>query len=137
MNLVDEPAAAAIPPSPAAIGVPGVFPTPLEESSGPARVTGGWVSIRRHLLNIALGFLAAEIAVLTRLAVGLPPDVLPFLLVVIAVCLVTVAAGLLGGITTMIVGGLLTWYQLLDPSGSWNVTGAGTHNWKRRRQQTL
>jgi two-component sensor histidine kinase len=125
VNLVDEPAAATIPPSPAALAAPGVLPTPLEASSGPARAMGGWVSIRRHLLNIALGFLAAEIAVLARLVVGLPPDVLPFLLVVIAVCLVTVAAGLLGGFTTMIVGGLLTWYQLLDPSGSWNVEGAG------------
>jgi two-component sensor histidine kinase len=97
----------------------------MEASRGSAGAGRGWVSIRRHLLNIALGFLAAEIAVLARLAVGLPPDVLPFLLVVIAVCLVTVAAGLLGGFTTMIVGGLLTWYQLLDPSGSWNVKGAG------------
>ncbi len=65
------------------------------------------------------------LAVLVRSLLGLPLDVLPFFLVVIAVCLVTVFAGFLGGLTTMISGGLLTWYFLLDPSGSWAMEGPG------------
>lgn len=78
----------------------------------------------RHLLNFALGLLTAQAAVLLRFWLNIPTDVLPFFLVVIAVCLITVQAGLVGGITTMIAGGLLTWYYLLDPSGAWDMTGA-------------
>lgn len=116
VNLVDEPAARAISPAPA--------PEALSHALGIDSLRQSrWVSVRRHLLNITLGFLAAEIAVLLRYAAPLPPNALPFLLVVIAVCLTTVAAGLLGGLTTMIVGGTLTWYYLLNPSGSWAVSG--------------
>lgn len=78
--------------------------------------------VRRRLLDIGLGLLAAELAVLARLTIGLPSDVLPFFLVIIAVCLVTVTAGLLGGIITMVVGGALSWYYLLDPGHSWTIT---------------
>ena len=84
-----------------------------------------WSSARRHLLNIGLGVLAAEVAVLLRYSLDLPPHVLPFLTVVIAVCIVTVAAGLLGGLTTMVVGGVLTWYYLLNPSGTWALDRPG------------
>jgi two-component sensor histidine kinase len=91
-----------------------------KEAAAPRRV-----GARRHLINIGIGLLAAEIAVLVRYALNLPPEVLPFLLVVIAICFVTVFAGLLGGATTMIAGGLLTWYYLLDPSGTWRVDGPG------------
>lgn len=102
--------------------------SPLQAPSGDEWATdppSGWGKAKRHVLNVALGLLAAEIAVLARFALHLPPDVLPFLLVVIAVCLVTVQAGLIGGLTTMIAGGLLSWYYLLNPGGSWGVSEAG------------
>ena len=82
-----------------------------------------WRTIGRNLVNVGLGILAAEVAVVVRFATNWPADVLPFFLVVIAVCLVTVAAGFVGGLTTMIVGGMLTWYYLLSPGGSWAVDG--------------
>jgi two-component sensor histidine kinase len=120
VNLVEEPAAIAASPSPALEALPRT----LDDDETAVRA-GRWNSAKRYLLNIALGFLAAEIAVLLRYAAPLPPDVLPFLLVVIAVCLITVAAGLLGGLTTMIVGGLLTWYYFMKPNGTWDVSGEG------------
>lgn len=83
-----------------------------------------WATAMRHLLNFALGLLAAQAAVLLRFWVNIPTNVLPFFLVVIAVCLVTVQAGLVGGITTMFAGGILTWYYLLDPTGSWTLDNA-------------
>ena len=124
VNLADDPAAAAVSPSPASAPAPEALP-PSFDANEPAIREGRWSSTRRHLRNIALGFLAAGIAVLLRYALPLPPDVLPFVLVVIAVCLITVGAGLLGGLTTMIVGGLLTWYYFMKPGGSWEVSGAG------------
>jgi two-component sensor histidine kinase len=78
-------------------------------------------ALRRHFLNFGLGILAAQASVLVRFWLNIPTDVLPFFLVVIAVCLVTVQAGLVGGVTTMIAGGLLTWYYLLDPNGTWTL----------------
>lgn len=83
--------------------------------------------VRIYSVNILVGFCAAVLAVWARLSVGLPPDVLPFFLIVIAVCVVTVVAGFVGGLTTMIVGGLGTWYFLLDPSGSWDIRGESTY----------
>ena len=65
--------------------------------------------------NAGLGLLAAEVAVLARYWLDLPYEVLPFFLVIIAICLVTVFAGLVGGVTTMIVGGILTWYYRAPP----------------------
>jgi len=83
-----------------------------------------WLGVMRHLLNVALGLLAAQASVLLRFWLNIPIDVLPFFLVVIAVCLITVQAGLVGGFTTMVAGGLLTWYYLLDPSGTWTLDSA-------------
>ena len=126
VNLVEEPAAPAVSPLPAKIQRPDTVPPSDEPFESDLTLhPGRWSSARRHLINIALGFIAAEIAVLFRYALPLPPDVLPFVLVVIAVCLITVGAGLLGGLTTMIVGGLLTWYYFMKPSGSWELSGAG------------
>lgn len=82
-----------------------------------------WPAMRRHALNVAIGAAAAGVAILLRLASGLPPDVLPFFLIIIAVCLVTVAAGFVGGLTTMVVGGLLSWYFVLTPGRSWAIQG--------------
>ena len=67
------------------------------------------------------------IAVGMRYAVKLPPDVLPFFAVVIAVCLVTVAAGFIGGMTTMIVGGLLTWFLILGHQWSWSLNAGDVY----------
>ena len=78
-----------------------------------------WRTIKSIGLQIAVGILAGSGAVALRLALKLPLDVLPSFLVVIAVCLVTVAVGFLGGLITMIVGGILTWRYILNPAGSW------------------
>jgi len=104
---------------------PAVGASPAETPAAAAGLR--WAAARRHLLDIGLGLLAAEIAVLARYSLGLPPNVLPFLTVVIAICLVTVFAGFLGGLTTMVVGGFLTWHYLLDPSGSWRVDGPSAY----------
>ena len=82
-----------------------------------------WAAIRATALQIAVGILAGAGAVAARLALVLPSDVLPSFLVVIAVCLVTVAVGFLGGFITMVVGGILTWYYILNPGGSWALDG--------------
>lgn len=78
-----------------------------------------WLAVRQTAVEIALGVFAGTASVAIRLILNLPSDVLPSFLVVIAVCLVTVAAGFLGGFVTMIVGGVLTWYYILNPGGSW------------------
>lgn len=82
-----------------------------------------WPDIARTLFNIALGMVVGVVAVRARLALNLPPDVLPSFLVIIGVCLVTVASGFLGGLVTMVVGGILTWYYILNPGGSWEIEG--------------
>lgn len=94
----------------------------LEAQGSPGR-KGNWETAGRSLLNIAAGSVTGALAVLGRLLIPLPSDVLPSFLVVIAVCLVTVAAGFLGGLATMIVGGMLTWYFILNPGGSWAIDG--------------
>jgi two-component sensor histidine kinase len=76
------------------------------------------------LLNVLAGVAAAIVAVWIRLAIDLPTYVLPFFLVVIAVCVTTVVAGLVGGLTATLVGGFATWYYILDPKGSWDLRGA-------------
>ncbi len=83
--------------------------------AGPARVSR----------EIALGLFAAVAAVAVRYSLGLPPSVLPFFTVVIAVSLVTVAAGLVGGLTTMVVGGLLTCYFIMPAFAAVSLDGGG------------
>ena len=75
----------------------------------------------RPVLNILVGAAAAAIAVEARLLIDLPSDNLPFFLVIIAICLVTVFAGIIGGLTAMVVGALLTWRYLLKPVDSWTI----------------
>lgn len=77
--------------------------------------------------DFALGLLAAVAAVAVRYALGLPAGVLPFFTVVIAVSLVTVAAGLIGGVTTMVVGGILTCYFIMPTSAAVSLDGGGTY----------
>ena len=127
VNLVDQDAPGASIPSqrPDTLYVEpklpvGPIPEAEEENSpSPSR----WPGIKRGLTNIAFGAAVAGLAVLLRKLIDWPPEVLPFFLVVIAVCLVTVAAGFLGGLTAMIVGGMLTWYYLLNPHGAWTIDG--------------
>ena len=83
--------------------------------------SASWSAVRQTVVEIALGVFAGTASVAIRLILNLPSDVLPSFLVVIAVCLVTVAAGFLGGLVTMIVGGILTWYYILNPGGSWSL----------------
>ncbi|MFL6729782.1 MAG: sensor histidine kinase [Sphingomicrobium sp.] len=106
MNREDQPIAAAASASPV------IDPRPTRLAAA-----------RRHLISIGIGLLAAEAAVLGRYSLDLPPDVLPFFTVVIAVSIVTVFAGFVGGLTTMVAGGLLSSYYLLNPSGSWSIEG--------------
>lgn len=73
--------------------------------------------------DLLIGLVAAIASVVARYSFDLPPEVLPFFLVVIAVCLVTVNTGLVGGITTMVVGGLLGWYFILTP-GQFGLYGS-------------
>lgn len=87
-----------------------------------------WSSVRQTVVEIALGVFAGTASVALRLILNLPSDVLPSFLVVIAVCLVTVAAGFLGGFITMVVGGILTWYYILNPSGSWSLSEADRYS---------
>ena len=77
--------------------------------------------IRRAILNMLVGALAGAVAVEGRLLLNLPPEILPFFLVIIAICLVTVTSGVIGGVTAMIVGALGTWRYLLKPVDSWTI----------------
>ncbi|HSQ99837.1 MAG TPA: sensor histidine kinase [Sphingomicrobium sp.] len=79
------------------------------------------------LKDFALGLLAALAAVAVRYSLGLPAGVLPFFTVVIAVSLVTVAAGLIGGLTTMVVGGFLACYFIMPPSAAVSLDGGGSY----------
>jgi two-component sensor histidine kinase len=74
--------------------------------------------------DIVVGAVSAGAAVLLRYILGLPADTLPFFTVVIAICLVTVATGIVGGVSAMVVGGLLAWYFILTP-GQFGVEGTG------------
>ena len=125
VNLVDQPATVASLATPTN-GTGYVEPKPSAELSpeaDEAAARSPWPAARRALINIVVGAVAATVAVMLRLAIDLPSDILPFFLVVITICLVTVAAGFLGGLTAMIVGAALTWYYLLKPSGSFQLVG--------------
>lgn len=96
-----------------------VAPGSLERRSAPT------LDAAKIVKDFALGLLAAVAAVAVRYSLGLPASVLPFFTVVIAVSLVTVTAGLIGGVTTMIVGGLLTCYVIMPTSAAVSLDGGG------------
>jgi len=78
--------------------------------------------------DIAIGTAAAAVAVAIRYFLSVPNGVLPFFFVVIAVCLVTVVAGIVAGTTTVIVGGLLTSHFIVRGSAQSDLTGANGYN---------
>ena len=77
--------------------------------------------------EIAIGTIAAIVAVAIRYLLGFPPDVLPYFFVVIAVCLMTVGFGLVAGCATAIAGGLLSYY-FITPGGAINLSGTNGYN---------
>ena len=70
--------------------------------------------------EIAAGTLAALVAVGIRYILPLDPNQLPTLPVVVMLAVVTTFVGMWAGITTAVVGGLLSWYLLFNPH-SWSL----------------
>ena len=121
VNRVDPPAAAADASAPRKLHL--VEPR-LEDAHDVSKLEtrdAGWRRARRAVIKMLVGGIAAALAVGARLLIDLPSEILPFFLVIIAICLVTVAAGVAGGLTAMIVGALLTWRYLLKPVDSWTI----------------
>ncbi|MFL6734276.1 MAG: sensor histidine kinase [Sphingomicrobium sp.] len=73
-------------------------------------------------IQIAIGVVAALVAVAIRYALPLEPQQLPTITVVIAIAVVTTFTGFLGGVVTAILGGLLSWYVFFRPN-SWDFVG--------------
>ena len=69
-----------------------------------------------------IGAGAAAIAVAIRLALPLGPDQLPTITVVVTLAIVTTFVGIWAGVTTAVVGGLLSWFFLFNP-WSWDLVG--------------
>lgn len=70
---------------------------------------------RSPLQEVTIGVLAALLAVAVRYSLPLSPVQLPMLTVVIALALVTTFIGVRAGISTAVVGGLLSWYLFFTP----------------------
>lgn len=70
-------------------------------------------------LQLLTGSFAALIAVVVRLELPLLPQQLPTLTLVIAVAVITTFVGLWAGLSTAVVGAILTWTLLWKPS-SWD-----------------
>lgn len=66
-------------------------------------------------VQVLVGGFAALIAVGIRYSLSLQPTQIPTLTVVVALAVVTTFVGIIGGITTAVVGGLLSWYLLFPP----------------------
>jgi two-component sensor histidine kinase len=75
---------------------------------------------RPRSFKIAIGAVAALAAVAIRYALPLSPTQLPVLTVVVVLAIVTTFIGTLAGITTAVVGGLLSWYFFFNPR-SWDL----------------
>jgi two-component sensor histidine kinase len=69
---------------------------------------------------VVLGGAAGLAAVALRLALPLSPQQLPTITVVVTLALVTTFVGLWAGVSTALIGGLLCWYLLFNPT-SWSL----------------
>ena len=96
--------------------------TPMPPSDATARATIRDRLARRlrapsrsPLSDVAIGLLAALVAVAIRYSLPLSPMQIPVLTVVVALALVTTFVGVRAGIVTAVVGGLLSWYLFFTP----------------------
>lgn len=67
-----------------------------------------------------MGITAATIAVATRAVLPLAPQQLPTITLVITLAVVTTFVGARAGVTTALIGGLLSWYLFFNPH-SWSL----------------
>jgi two-component sensor histidine kinase len=65
--------------------------------------------------QVAIGIVAALLAVGLRYILPLSPIQLPVLTVIVAVAITSTFGGLASGITTAVIGGLLSWYLFFTP----------------------
>jgi two-component sensor histidine kinase len=79
---------------------------------------------RFGLVQIPIGTVAGLLAVAVRFSMPLSPVQLPTLTVVVATALTSTFIGLTAGITTALVGGLLSWYLFFTPF-TWDLTWEG------------
>ena len=83
---------------------------------GPAR---SWYA------EVAIGAVAAAVAIVVRLLIPLGPQQIPTLTVVVMLAIVTTFVGIRAGVTTAVVGGLAAWYLFFNPqsfslgNGAW------------------
>ncbi len=98
---------------PASVSRHGPIPSLLSQAIG----RGGE---RSRASEIAVGAVAALVAVAIRYFLPLTPVQLPVLTVVVTLAVVTAFVGTLAGVTTAIVGGLLSWYFFFNPQ-SWSL----------------
>lgn len=75
---------------------------------------------RPFLAQLVIGALAAMLAVAIRWSLPLNSQQLPTLTVVVAIAIVTTFIGVTAGVTTAVVGGLLSWYLFLN-GYSWSL----------------
>jgi len=112
------------PPSPRAVPV-STENDAIVAKQRPASIRHNSREIAKH---IAIGTAAATAAVAIRYSLRLPSETLPSFTVVIAVCLVTLGAGVIGGVATTVVGGLLTWYFIMPPTHSFRLDGPNAYS---------
>jgi two-component sensor histidine kinase len=72
--------------------------------------------------QVLTGAVAAAMAVVIRLAMPLRPEQLPTVTVVVTLAVVTTFVGIWAGVTTAVVGGVLSWFFLFNPR-SWELAG--------------
>lgn len=82
----------------------------------------GWV------ISIVIGSIFAAVAVALRTLMPFPPIVLTTGFVFPAMMLAAVLAGTVGGITTFLLGGVMSWYYVIEPTHTWQVSGDITYN---------
>lgn len=75
---------------------------------------------RSKPVQMLIGAIAALAAVAIRYPLPLDPTQIPTLTVVVALAIVTTFVGIVAGLTTAIIGGLLSWYLFFTPF-SWSV----------------